>query len=485
MKILEYLQKNSIDISADCGGNGTCGKCLVRIEGRPGLHKACETEYENGMRITVVNSGGPMSILGGDVLTGGQKQGVSEYYGVAVDIGTTTIAAVIIESAAGRVITGVTAMNSCRAFGADVISRIKYASEGHAKEMSLLMRKDLDNIIGELVLASGISKITNVSISANTTMVHLLLGYDVTGLGKYPYTPVNLSMAEGNYYEMFGSGLEFMRDVKVYIMPGASAFIGGDIVSGLYYLGMPDNDDICGFLDLGTNGEMAVCHRGRIMAASASAGPVFEGASVSCGTGSISGAICHVQIFGRRDIRISTVGNRPPVGICGTGVIETVSEMLRNGAVDSAGLMDPGWCRSSTGVSEIEIARRTDGSCITFSQKDVRQFQLAKAAIRTAFEILLSESGIEASDISKMYLAGGFGYNIDCSAAAKTGMLPDDIRYRMCAAGNTSLMGAAKMITGDIDENIGKVSSLAGSLIVSELAADSSFEKNYISYLNF
>lgn len=484
MTILEYLRKNGISVAADCGGNGTCGKCRVCVN--DGLHKyeslACRTEYRQGMGISVLNADVKMAAF--PEKTGKRtERNENEEYGIAVDIGTTTIAAVIIDINTGNIIASGTAMNSCRAYGSDVISRIKASSEGHREDMSLLMKKDLFDIISALVIKTGINKITKVAIAANTAMVHILMGYDAACLGMYPYTPVNISLIEGEYGDVIDGSLAFMNRAKVYIMPGISTFVGGDIVSGLFCLDLRNSGGVTAFMDLGTNGEMAVAASGRIIAASASAGPVFEGANISCGTGSIPGAISHVSIIRKHDVKVSVIEDRPPVGICGTGVIETVSELLRVGAADWSGLLKPEWCDG--GTAAFTLARRTDGSRISFSQKDIRALQLGKAAIRAGFNIIMAQAGIEASDIAKMYIAGGFGFSLNTGAAVDIGLLPEEVRYRTVSAGNTSLKGAVKLITGDTDRNIAELAAIKASAVTSELNENPDFNDIYIKELNF
>ena len=485
MTILEYLRKNNISIAADCGGNGTCGRCLVRIDGMPGLHKACKTKYEDGMSIQVLDNDSIMEAPGSSAQASirGQNSRAGTYcdtprYGIAVDIGTTTIAAVIIDMSTGKSIAESTAMNSCRVFGSDVISRIRASSEGHREEMSLMMRNDLSGIITSMILGSGIHEISAVSISANTTMVHILMGYEAASLGSFPYKPVNIAPIEGNFGELIGDRPEFLKDVKVYIMPGISAFIGGDIVSGLYHLKFHESADINAFMDLGTNGEMAAGSRDGIITASASAGPVFEGGSVSCGTGSIPGAVSHVHIIRPGDVRVSTIKGMPASGICGTGVTDAVAEMYRMGMIDSTGLM-------RSGIDPLRIASGRNGKAVTFTQKDVRAFQLAKAAIRAGFEMMLDDAGITAGRVKKLYMAGGMGFSLDSHSAALTGLVPEELSYRMESAGNTSLAGAADMITGDIEKNLDEIHSIVRLTTVTDFALDEEFKDRYLEYMNF
>ncbi len=481
MTILEYLQEKSLSIAAECGGNGTCGKCLVKIKGRPGVFRACRTEYEQGMQISVVSKDEKMEAVTVQpsnfckVLS--PAAAVSEPAGIAIDIGTTTVAAAMADIHSGNVIAEMTAMNSCRKYGSDVISRIQAAAEGKSEDMRTLLRHDIAGLVNGLIISAD-RKAERIVISGNTAMIHTLMGYDMSGLGKYPYNTFSTDAVEDTYGNIVGGSQKFLENVKVYIIPGISAFVGGDIVSGLYHIAGKDIDTGCFlFLDLGTNGEMAVADSGHLLVSSAAAGPAFEGGHLSSGTGSIPGAISHVLIKDRSDVKVHTVNDMPPTGICGSGVIETVSELLKKGFLERDGHM------ADSMNGSFVLARRRDGSLITFTQKDVREVQLAKAAVRAGLEMLMKYAGISENDISKFYIAGGFGFNIDSSAAADIGLIPEKLRFKVESVGNASLLGALDVLC---DENSHPdLYGIVGRAVNTDLADDGCFQQEYFKYMDF
>ncbi len=489
MTVLEYLRAQGIEISSDCGGNGTCGKCLVEIKddnGNYGLHKACKITFKEGMTIRLVDKRSEMAVVSCiDVPDEGKSdkesicypQGKSPEYGISIDIGTTTEAAVLHElnsGIPGSVIASKTAANSQKTYGFDVISRIKAFNDGKGQDLTDLLREDIRKLISGLIMDSGVNKISTVSIAGNATMVHSLMGYDLSGLGRYPYETVATDLITTTIGGIF-KGLDFMNNTKVYIMPGTGAFIGGDIISGLFSCGLPVDNQIDLFIDLGTNGEMAITYNGVIFTASTAAGPVFEGSSISCGLPGIGGAIHTVNINNGSEITFDTINKLPPIGLCGTGVIELTAELLKNGFITREGFLE----------KEFQISKRVDGKTISFTQNDVRQVQLAKASIRAGIDILVDKIGCYYNDISRVFLAGGFGYHIDPKKAACIGMIPKEVSDRTIAPGNTSLAGAVKLLSGDIKENLDKIEKIRNNCRYIDLATEEDFEKRYIKELNF
>ena len=489
MTVLEYLQEQNLKIRADCGGNGTCGKCLVEIVDEGGyrsLHKACKITYKEGMDIRVVDKPEDMTILSlnntsvkekGSSAGFGYERKKAAKYGVAIDIGTTTIAGVITEINNGeenKTVCDTAVINSGRLYGNDVISRIRAAGEGKNAEITALLRKDISAVISKLIMKSGINEISVVSIAANPTMVHFLMGFDVSGLGAYPYRTVDIDMIT-TALGMITEGLGFIGDIQVYIMPAVSAFVGGDILSGLFYCGAYYEKENTLFIDLGTNGEMALYNKEDILTASTAAGPVFEGSSISCGTGGTDGAVYYFDVDKNGNFRYKTINNLPPTGICGTGVIEITAALLKKGLITPEGNME----------NDFRVARRSNGSYIELTQEDIRQVQLAKAAIRTGVDLLIKKRALSYQDIKRVYLAGGFGYNIDVKKAAVIGMLPAELTERTEAPGNTSLLGAIKFIRGDIEKNIYELEQIRSRCDHIDLAMEDEFQETYINEINF
>ncbi len=513
MTVLDYLRENNIGINAPCGGNGTCGKCLVSVDdGEPVL--ACRTEYSRGMSVRVLNEPEQMTVLGVKERTNGSENNnnnISTYkedsgrYGIAIDIGTTTIASAICDTGSGRIIAEETRINSNVSFGADVISRIKAGSEGHGEEMRVRLLEDIRAVV--FGLCRGIKAIDIIALAGNTTMIHTLMDYDLTPLGKYPYIPKNKGIIKGVASDILNIKSNDMLEIEnsqCVIFPNAAAFVGGDITSGLYHLlserkmrkgtenveisGLRACDTekankVIGFMDLGTNGEMALVTNDIIYAASSAAGPVFEGGGISCGIGSVTGAINHVKIEevcdGRAKVSYSTIGNEVSVkGICGSGVIDCVAEIFRAGLCDDHGTF------INEGM-DIAIAKYPDRSSVFFTQDDMRQVQLAKAAISAGFEILCKEAGIAYKDIDTLYLAGGMGYSLEVASAVKIGLVPKELKDRIVSIGNSSLKGAIDFITSDIDKETSALDDIISRCRVIELAEDPEFQDKYIGHIDF
>lgn len=468
-----------------CGGNGNCATCSKRMSEQinNGAFEAV-AEYAVSEKEGTVNC---------DALEAGNEKG--NIYAIAIDLGTTTLAFSLVNIVSKQILHTVTMLNSQRRYGADVLSRIQVSVDGEKDGLRKAIQNDLCEGIDKLlkgyrtiIVADSFSEqqsmdIDHVVISGNTTMIHLLMGYDCSTLGVYPFAPVNTEFILGTAEEIIGYK-QPGAEMKTTIIPAISAFIGGDIVAGLYALDFADNKEISLVVDLGTNGEIALGNCDRILTTSVAAGPAFEGGNISCGTGSVAGAICAVEINRNdvSDIKLNTIHNAPPCGICGTGVIENVAELLNCGLIDETGLLADEYFDNGfplTGISIDNTGEQTDESNpIIFTQQDIRQFQLAKAAVRTGIEILIKEYGITADEIAKVYIAGGFGYHINIIKAASIGLIPQELTTKATAVGNTSLAGAVKYL-GDTNasDTIQRIKNASEDII---LANDTDFQELYL-----
>ena len=299
--------------------------------------------------------------------------------------------------------------------------------------------QDLIQGIHYVVEQAGViaEQVQEIIIAGNTTMIHLLMGYDCKSLGEYPFTPVNIEPIESNYREIFED--DFLS-ARVRIVPGISTFVGGDITAGLYSCSMDEQDTYSLLIDLGTNGEMALGNKDKMIVTSTAAGPAFEGGNITWGVGSLEGAIAGVKIEdGKAQVR--TIGDKAPIGICGTGVIETVAELIRAELVDETGCLDDDYFDDG-----FPLAVTENGEEIVFTQQDVREIQLAKAAVRAGIETLFLRYGIEKEQVAHVYLAGGFGFKLDCRKAIEIGMIPAEFADKVEAVGNSSLGGAIKSL---------------------------------------
>lgn len=331
-------------------------------------------------------------------------------------------------------------LNSQRIYGVDVISRIKASCEGRREELQACIRKDLRKGIERLTAESGRSReqIAHVAVAGNTAMIHFLMGYPCDTLGVAPFRPYSLALLKGSSAELTGLG---HLDATATVFPGISGYVGGDITAGLLYCGFDRAEKVSMLIDLGTNGELAIGNNGKILVTSTAAGPAFEGGNISRGIGSVSGAICGVEIREGR-VLVSTIMDQPPVGICGTGVIETVAELLRNEIIDETGAMTETYFE--TGFT---LAADPHGNPIAFTRHDVRELMLAKAAIRAGIEVLMKEFGICAGEVDKVYLSGGFGFGINIDKAVSIGIFPKEFEDKIEIAGNSSLGGIHKYLS--------------------------------------
>lgn len=371
--------------------------------------------------------------------------------GVCIDIGTTTIAAIRLEN--GKTVASHSELNRQRRFGADVLSRIEAANSGRAAELRSAVEYQLRSCISAV---GGEGK--RIIAAANTTMVSLLMGYDCSQLGVYPFRAESL---ENVFCEKAGAEL----------VGGISAFVGGDITSGLYMCGFDENEEVCLFIDLGTNGEMAIGNKNGILCTSTAAGPAFEGGKISCGTGSVDGAICAVS---SEDgiLKAETINGAKPCGICGTGLVELMAELLNLGYIDRTGLINKRF-GGKIAVSE----------GVYINQLDIRELQTAKGAIRAGIEILISEYGIDESEISRVYIAGGFGKRLNTDKACAIGLLPPQLAGKYISVGNSSLGGCAKLLDNpDGFEHTDMIRRISKDF---PLAENERFTDLYIKYMDF
>ncbi len=390
---------------------------------------------------------------------GYKAEAKSEENIVCIDIGTTTLAFQLVS---GGVITAShTELNAQRRFGLDVLSRIDAANRGRGREMAQIIRYQL--ISGVKKIAGG-RKIDRIIIAANTTMVYLLMGYDCRELGAFPFKAEHTETIKIDFGELTGSDIA----AETTIIGGISAFVGGDITSGIYMCDMDKSEGISLFIDLGTNGETAIGNREKITATSAAAGPAFEGGKISCGVGSVDGAVCGVDL---KSGEIRTINSKPPVGICGTGMIELLSELKDAKIMDETGLLTGEYFKNG-----YKLAKN-----VIFTQSDIRELQTAKSAIRAGIGILAAERG-GMDKIKTVYLAGGFGYNIDVKKACNIGLLPPELENKVKAAGNSALGGAVKYALEGGNERIEHIRGISGEIT---LGKDERFNELYLKYMGF
>lgn len=382
----------------------------------------------------------------------------SEALALAIDIGTTTIAANLIDTNQKKVLQTITSINHQRIFGTDVLSRIDAANQGRIWELQRTILNDLDSICEQFQLGKDITKLSiPVIISGNSTMQHLLQRLSCESLGSFPFTPVDISMH--SYKDMT-------------ILPGISTYVGADIVSGIVACGIDQKEEISLLVDLGTNGEMVIGNKNRLLVTSTAAGPAFEGGNIRHGIAGVPGAIDTVTISNNHPV-ISTISNKKPIGICGTGVIETVYELVKEKIVDNTGLIADKYFDTGYPLTEN----------ISFTNKDIREVQLAKSAIRAGIEILVTSYGIDYSQIAHLYLAGGFGQKINYTKAVGIGMLPKELNDRIISVGNSSLAGAGMLaMNPELSHRFTHIPEISEEI---NLANHKAFNDLYLEYMSF
>ena len=473
--IAQALLRKDYKVPMACGGNGTCGKCKVEIDGAWANSCKLYPKPEEDIIISAFGWGEGREEL--TQIAGVEKINITEGRAreakrqtrktfLAVDIGTTTIAAALAEKETGAVLATAGCGNSQRIFGQDVLSRIKASVAGTGEKLKTLIRQDILNLLEEIQKKQKDIVIEHIYIAGNTTMEHLYMGDSCEGLGKAPFTPVSLAERKDG-----------LSNIPVTLLPGISAFVGADIAAGMLACGMDEEERPSLLLDLGTNGEMVLALEDKMIATSAPAGPALEGGNISCGVASVTGAISKVRVIGERTI-IGTIGNAPATGICGTGVLELVAGLYENHIIDASGQMKEKYREEG-----FPLARMKDGKQITFTQQDIREVQLAKAAIHSGIELLLEHAGISMGEIKKVYLAGGFGVYLDVHIAAGIGLLPAELEKCTKAVGNTSLQGC--IAYGSSEENRSRTEEMIKKCESINLAEQADFEERYVANMNF
>ncbi|MBM3290728.1 MAG: DUF4445 domain-containing protein, partial [Candidatus Hydrogenedentes bacterium] len=418
--------------------------------------------------------------------------------GAAFDIGTTTLAASLIDLADGRELARTARLNPQTRFGDDVLARISYAAAPDNRER---LRREIVDAVNAMLhdLADHadvrIDDIYDVSFAGNTTMQHLLLGIDPTSIGVVPFVPA----IEGPLaLRAAAMGVRAHENADCYVFPAIAGYVGGDTVAGLLATRFTEVEAPALFIDIGTNGELAVSANGRLVATSCAAGPAFEGTRIACGVRAAAGAIEAVHI--EDDAAYKTIGGEKPIGLCGSGLIDIVAELLRLGIVSQSGvLLGPDEAPDALPSAVLRRIRQFDdelgfviaeaqdtstGHAVALYQSDVRQVQLATAAIRSAVSILLERVGVRAEELRRMLVAGAFGNYIRCANAQRMGLLPAGVDPdRIEFVGNTSLAGARLAAT-----SIGArrdARELASSTEHVDLSLDPAFQDTYVDALFF
>ena len=495
--ISEFLHQHDLMISLPCGGNGKCGKCKVFAEGEltplsaaerkllseeeiaAGMRLACETRIKGECRIAITSESAA------NVAVDGLGEKAIEFprykeYGIAIDIGTTTIAMKLFDR--NGLIGSETGLNPQERFGADVITRISKSLEGAAAEIKSCTVAGLGRMIESLCTRNGVapSAVDHLVITGNTAMLYLLTASDPDALSHLPFEADHLF---GEYIRAGELNLPLPEDTPVYLTRCLAAFVGGDISSAIYSSGLVDQPDTAVLVDVGTNGEMALWHDHRLICCSTAAGPAFEGAEIAMGMHGAPGAIDKLWVEDD-DIAFSVIGNISPVGICGSGIVDAISVMLKLGYIDENGALEKDTLAEAgrlLTVNDKPACRICDSVYVT--QRDVRMVQLAKSAICSGIETMLLKAGVSANDVSRLYLAGGFGNYLDLNNAAYIGLIPPVLAAKTVVIGNAALQGAVYTL---VDSRCSEKELLENiDLKVLDLGADPDFMDSYVDNMCF
>lgn len=416
-------------------------------------------------------------------------------YGICFDIGTTTVAGVLCDLGKGEIIGKLAKTNPQTEFGMDVISRITYC--GKDAERIRLLRKIiidcLNDITQSLCIKQGIEStcICEAVVCGNTTMSHIFAGYNPYGLALAPFTAEykgTLTMSQKQ------SMLNISEAAKVTVLPNIAGHVGGDITAGLTATGMTEDNRLSLFIDIGTNGEIVITDSSRSYACSTAAGSAFEGASVLHGMRAAEGAIEKI-IIEDGNVFFHTIGDCAPEGICGSGIIDGVAQMLKAGIINKTGrMLTPEKAEAKAppyadriiymdGLLCFVLGMKSDGSPVVITQKDVREIQLAKGAVAAGIRFLLDEIGAEEKELEKIIVAGAFGNYIDVESAVTIGLLPDIDRKRIAFAGNTAGIGAAMALMSEKEMN--KAMDMPDKVAHVELSSKENFQDVFMKSMEF
>ena len=462
--VQQVLERAGISMVHPCGGAGKCGKCAVNVIGNISLPD--ETERSAGCRLSC------RTRLYGDAIVTLKEQSNSfliaegfeenikpiknfEYKtGAAVDIGTTTIALSVYDLATGKCLASKTALNPQSVISADVMGRIDAAVNGKLSQMQDMLISGIRTLAED---TGYLNRIDTWCLTGNTTMLYLLCGRNPQSFATAPY------MAD----HFFGEEISFLGK-PAYLPNCMHAFVGADVTCALLASGMCNSTGTALLCDIGTNGEIALWKDKTLYVTSTAAGPVFEGACISCGCQSVAGAIEKVELHANT-FYVKSIGAGKPIGLCGSGVIDTIACLLENGTIDETGAMEPEEILLCEGVS--------------INRQDIRNVQLAKAAIAAGIRTLLEVTKTSEEEISVFYLAGGFGKHLNMDSAIRIGLFLASLRNKIRILGNAALKGAASMLT---DESLKETAqTIAGKADYLSLPDNPDFSKNYIEELSF
>jgi len=535
VNLYQFLAKLKL-IDAPCGGAGGCGKCKVKILNPSIAWQEREKDFfteqvlAEGWRLACLHAvaeditlalppkeviseiiskgylrnfvkkpyiskildqnGDTLVIAGQEIIGLEQGDTRDRLYGLAVDIGTTTVVAGLIDQSSGRELASVSCLNGQKIFGQDVITRINYAmtsANGTLIQQKTILQ-DLRKLIkGTVAQCSRDYAITaqdiyEITVGGNNTMIHLLAGIDPSSMGISPYLPAfNGALV-----------LKGVKDLQlpvsdlclVYCLPAVSAFVGGDITAGILACGIHQDAGNILFIDIGTNGEMVLSRNGRLVACSCAAGPALEGMNISCGVRAARGAIEDVRLIGSGTdivVEVSVIGEVKPAGLCGSGLLAAVAELVRTGILHKSGrLLEHPLIEKVAGKKRFIIDRENE---IYLTQQDIRQVQLAKGAILSGIQTMVQAAGMDFSEIDRVLVAGQFGAHLKAESLTVAGLIPRELENAISYVGNTSKSGAYLCLLSTEERE--SVEKLANEISYIELSHLEGFDTVFVKAMEF
>ena len=465
--LLAALRRAGYSIPASCGGRGRCGKCRVPVNGVPRL--ACKLIPQNGDKVALPEQ------AGGVILTdaGAQKLSVQTGQtglGAAVDLGTTTVVARLYDRATGALLHTASGWNAQAPYGADVISRIQYTLERETglAELSERIREQVWSLLQDALTRAGrrTEELREVVIAGNTVMQHIFDGRSVASIAAVPFRPETL------FHDPTGKPL---HGLPVRFAPCVAGYIGGDITAGLLASGLDERKGSYLFLDIGTNGEMALGGAEGFLCCAVASGPAFEGAGITCGMPGIDGAVSHVRYD--RGFLYDVVGNVPPKGLCGSGLLDLAAVLLKLGVIAPGGRLLPPEDVPAELRRYVERDKNGNGLFLLtpevyLTAADVRSLQLAKAAVAAGIQVLLEQKQLAPEQLDGVYLAGGFGNYLDANSATAIGMFPAALAGKIRPLGNSALAGASALaLDGRKWAQLDKIAQSCKTIVLSGSAA--------------
>lgn len=488
--VLSVARRAGVSILASCAGRGTCGECAVRVldgeldvvgavekrglgrSSAAGVRLACQAKIVGPVVIR------PVIALGKHVEQ--MEAAGDERLIAAVDVGTTNVHAVVIGATSGRQVGTSTVANRQSSWGADVLSRLSAAAVD-----AVALREAAENSIEEALSAAALGalgRIERLVIAGNTAMIALLTQADVSPLATHPF-----AIPDGMRSLGVDSALRAWLgpEARIDLVPPLASFVGGDLLAGLIATDMTPRRKPELLVDVGTNAEVALAAHGRIFVASAAAGPAFEGSGLSCGGPAVEGAVTRVRVDSSSNVDFDTVGGAPARWFSGAGLISALATLRVLGHLDASGLLREAgplrarFSRDEAGVLLLDLGG--EDACLRVTQLDVRALQLAKAAVRTAIQMVLEHAGVRARSLSVVRIAGAFGAALESDDLVQLGLVPRQAGSSVVWVGNTSLSGAVALA---LDEELwGGLSSLTENVTHVSLASDDRFSEKMIAAL--